>query len=226
MTIRKNHSLLVSTLLALLLVLSPALRAEEPDEEADWEMERGHEEEFDELHAEEREILEEMAEEAEEIFEEDVQAFLRESLPSALELLEILERRAHDADDSDYRFHYLERKIDLGETAQHLMEMHAHDEPLLERVMAQERISIETELLSLRYQEAEEEEREAIAGAIQGLLEEGFEIAQEIREAEAGHIEKELEEIRELLELRQKNKSIIIKRRMYELLHGEDPYAW
>jgi len=111
-------------------------------------------------------------------------------------------------------------------------------------------LNIACELAALRYHETRDvEEGRRIAESLQADLAKAFDFSIErLREGELKSLERELHEIeddeeggepevidelkreiahiRRRLEDREKNRDIIIYRRFYELIEGEDPYAW
>jgi hypothetical protein len=229
MRIRLEWTVIIMTLCAVVALPGAKAFADEREERSgdffeDFEGE--HEEEFEDDMEDFEEILEELAEEAEEAMTAEARKFIQENLGEAEALLEHLRRFATLDPDPEAEFHLLERIIDLGYTAQHLMELKKIEEAEFATALEGERLSLKTELLGIEYHDAEDGKKAEIEKELRTALEESFLIQQEFREEEAEMLKEELERLRELLEKRRENKAIIIERRLQELIHGEDPFAW
>ncbi len=127
---------------------------------------------------------------------------------------------------------------------------HPEDAVRLDRFKQFAALNIACELAAIRYHETRDvAECRRIAKSLQGDLAKAFDLSIErFREGELKSLERELHEveddeeggepevieelereiahIRRRLEDREKNRDIIIYRRFYELIEGEDPYAW
>lgn len=108
------------------------------------------------------------------------------------------------------------RLAQAGERSEELAELVAREYKLERQIYEKQEL----------FEQTGEAEKQELRTQLRSLLDETFEVSQEIREYEAKEIEAELERIRRLLEQRRENKSIIIDRRLQELTKGVDPYEW
>jgi hypothetical protein len=80
--------------------------------------------------------------------------------------------------------------------------------------------------LAKRYKKAAEDEKNGIRSALSEKVSELFDLREAGRQEEVKKMEKELEELREKLAERQRNKGLIVERRVSELLVGSDALKW
>ncbi|MBU1096728.1 MAG: hypothetical protein KKB34_09635 [Bacteroidetes bacterium] len=79
------------------------------------------------------------------------------------------------------------------------------------------------ESLAIKYKKSKAGEKEKIKNDLEKSLNKLFDLKEGLRENEVKELEKRLQELKEKLNIRQKNKSTIIRRRIDELL-GDDKY--
>jgi|GEM_PF-3210767 len=87
-------------------------------------------------------------------------------------------------------------------------------------------LELKSEKLALEYKKAEDADKSRIKTELKNLLDDLFTRREELKKQEVEDLTKELKELKNSLELRSKNKSTIIQRRMDELLGNGDIYEW
>ena len=174
------------------------------------------------------EQIEALAEEAERVFSEEVEGFLAEVLPEALEHVHAMAAQVEEALASpEIRRQLYETKMHLAQMARQLSSARHTDPEMFERIREQQRLEMQSHLLAEEFHRTDSEEaRQRIREELREIIEQGFALSQEIREFEAAQIERELDKVRTMLEKRRQNKQIIIERRMHELLENDDPFKW
>jgi len=195
------------------------------EEEECWEEEPFGEEPWEEDILEHLEDVEEAAVDA---FTDDVEVFLQEEIPEALEWLQKLEKAAESAlGEAEAELELFEFMLDAAMGARELAQMKQHDKDIFPIVKKEHQLELRTMMLAEKFHKTEnEEERDKIREQLARTLDEAFDVSQRMREYEAQTIEKELQEVRRLLEKRLERRDIIIERRLHEMLHGTDPFAW
>ncbi|MFC2139793.1 hypothetical protein ACFLR4_03945 [Bacteroidota bacterium] len=84
-------------------------------------------------------------------------------------------------------------------------------------------LEIRTELLAFKYEKASSAEKQKIKTELRAKLINLFELREKDRKYQIELLKKELEELTKSIEMRRKNKELIISRRLQEIL-GEDKY--
>ena len=84
-------------------------------------------------------------------------------------------------------------------------------------------LEIRTELLAFKYDKAAPADKQKIKTELKSKLVDLFELREKDRKYQIEILQKELEELTKSIEMRRKNKELIISRRLQELL-GEDKY--
>jgi len=87
-------------------------------------------------------------------------------------------------------------------------------------------LELKSEKLALEYKKTEEADKSRLKSELKNLLDDLFTRREELKKQEVEDLTKELKELKNSLELRSKNKSTIIQRRMDELLGNGDIYEW
>jgi hypothetical protein len=160
-------------------------------------------------------------------YNEQVQKYLNEELPEAMEWLKDFTEEAKDL-GQDIRERVIpEAKIALSEVYRQLKDVQRNVPELMPKVKALQMKELEADGLAKRIRSLPEgDEREELQDLLRTNLEESFDLSQELRSLEAEQVEKELSEMQELLDKRLENRELIIERRYQEVVDDKDPFAW
>lgn len=172
--------------------------------------------------------LKEQQRHADTMFSDRVREFLSTEMPDAMGLLERA-REAADAPDAtiDQKFELCEVKFRLTDLAHELHEAKNFRPEVYPKLKRFNELDIQAHTIAREIHEAGEEgEHDELMDELEEVLEEGFELSQELREFELGQMEEEIGQVRSVLEKREDNRDVIIDRRIHQLVYHNDPYEW
>lgn len=97
---------------------------------------------------------------------------------------------------------------------------------MLDNLAKQKQLEVETELLALKYRNADQNSKAQYKKELTDRLSDLFEINESQKAEEVKQLEKRLQDLKESLQARKQNKQIIIERRIQELLGDSRYLKW
>lgn len=166
--------------------------------------------------------------EASEKYSQMIHEYLDSELPKALEIRKQFEHDIQALTEEVQNLKLNEFEKELGDIFRDLKRVERDAPEILPRVKEIHVLELEGEALAQQIQglPAGDKQRDRLEAQLRENLEKAFDLSQEVRQSEAGKVEAELKEMRQLLEKRQENRTAIVDRRLYEMIHERDPYAW
>ena len=154
-----------------------------------------------------------------ELTEKDEQAYLTNVAPELkIALKEIKKYNMEKYAEFLREFHW---------TSMELSYMYQDEEKeMIEREMQVLEYEILTESLAIKYKKASGSEKETVKKDLKENLSNLFDVKEQRREAEVKMLEEEIKKLKLKIASRKKNKEIIVRRRVEELLGDDEVFEW
>ncbi|MDD4871449.1 MAG: hypothetical protein PHR77_12900 [Kiritimatiellae bacterium] len=152
------------------------------------------------------------------IHPDEVMRFIQEQFPEEMERLQDLKRKnPREAD---------EVLTDLIENAINLLEMRHKNPEQFKKAIHKTKLDREAEHLGVKCRNKDVMDKEQILKEMRNVLEQSFELKQELMKMEVAELEREIQELKKMIEKRQENKKVMIERRVKELTGKEPELQW
>jgi len=171
------------------------------------------------LHAREKpDIISRAFERFPEVDREGIMEFIRDHFPREMrQFRELSAKRFSEA--AELMSDVIRESLELLETRERNPEVYA-------KRVRQRELEIRTAALVEAIREAEDRDREKRLEELRGILEEAFEIKQELMKIDVAHMEKEISELKKMVARREANRKAIINRRVSEITGEMDYLEW